>query len=378
MDNSLNKQQPEKFDNYGQYDAGLKSLVKSLQVSFFILVLVIIGMLVYFFTFGGYFTVQPQESIIVLKFGKYLDTFDKDWHWFFPYPVNSFVRIKTNSQLLTVDFRSSQVQLDPMQPPQGDSLEPGRDRYLMTADANIIHASWNFNYRINDPKMYYETFLCPQDPQLNDEYLNAPDGTPMGTRGPQTTLKNMLQSAVIKVTASLPVDNILYTKKNEYRESVEKLFRKMVGDKSGIIIESVTLNNVEAPLKTKAAFEEVTAANQTKSILIDKANEYRVKEENNVVAQQAEIMAAAETYRKQIVSEVKAENIYFEQIYKEYVISPNTVLMALYNYTLSDVLESIDEKFILGSGGEGKTQEIRIKINPEPKRDNKQTPTEGQ
>jgi membrane protease subunit HflK len=378
MDNYQNKNDQEQFDQYGMYESGLKSMVRSLQVSFFFLVLIILGMLIYFFTFGGYFTVNPQEAVIVQRFGKIIGTYTSDWHWFFPYPVNSFVTIKTNPQSMTLDFTANDVKLAPGAPDMGRPLEPGRDSYLITSDANIIHSIWRIEYQVSNPQKYYVTCLCPNDPTKEDETLKATDGRIMGTRGPQTALENMLRNAVIKVTASMPVDDVLYNKKQEYKDAVERVFRKSVLDQDyGIDVIRVTLEKVFPPKKTKQAFDEVTMASQTKSTLIDKAKEYRVRENNQAIAMQAEILADAETYRKQIVSEVKAETIYFNRIYKEFVANPETVLMALYNNTLSDVLGAVDEKYILGSRESGK-QEVRIKINPEPKKTRKEKTNKGQ
>ena len=368
MDNT-NKKQDTGYhaDHQGQYDSGLRSLVKSLQVSFFILVIIIVGMLVYFFTFGGYFIVKPQEAVIVLRFGKYVDTYTEDRHWFFPHPVNSLIHIKTNPQILTVDFKASSTALDEQQAQMGGPLDPGRDSYLLTGDANIIHASWILEYQVANPKKYYENCFCPEDPLNDDEVLVAArDGVVLGTRGPQTILRETLRNVVLKVTAGKPVDDVLYEKKQAYKDQVQALFDKAIVNLDiGIKINSVALQQAYPPQRTKAAFGEVTAANQAKSTMIDTANEYRVKLENSVFAEKAEILADATTYRKQIVSEVKAENIYFEKINAEYATSPDTVLMALYNYTLSDVLGKIQEKYIV-TRGSGKQQQIRLKITPEP------------
>lgn len=368
MDN-MNKKQDAGYhaDHEGQYDSGLKSLIRSLQISFFVLVIIIVGMLAYFFTFGGYFIVKPQEAVIVLRFGKYIDTYTEDWHWFFPHPVNSLIRIKTNPQFLTVDFKSSAVVMDEQQAQMGGPLDPGRDSYLLTGDANIIHTSWLLEYQVTNPKKYYENCFCPDNPLNDDEVLVAEkDGVVLGTRGPQTILRETLKNVVLRVTAGKPVDDVLYEKKQAYKDEVQALFDKaIVALDIGIKINSVALQQAYPPQKTKAAFGEVTAANQTKSTMIDAANGYRVKLENSVYSEKAEILAAATTYKKQIVSEVKAENIYFEKINAEYAASPDTVLMALYNYTLSDVLGKIQEKYIV-SKGTGKQQQIRLKINPEP------------
>ena len=63
-----------------------------------------------------------------------------------------------------------------------------------------------------------------------------------------------------------------------------------------------------------------------------------------------------------------AGDVYFLSILEAYRRSPDTVLMALYNQTLADVLENQDAKYILGTDASGRAKQVRIKINPEPRR----------
>ena len=60
----------QRFDRSGRYESGLNSLVKSLKWAFRLLLVAIIAMIIYFFTWGGYFTVEPQQAVIVLRFGE--------------------------------------------------------------------------------------------------------------------------------------------------------------------------------------------------------------------------------------------------------------------------------------------------------------------
>ncbi|QSH40188.1 protease modulator HflK [Lentisphaerota bacterium ZTH] len=359
---------PEQHDHYGQFDSGLKSLVKSLQISFIFLVLIIVGMLVYFFSFGGYFTVKKnQEAVIVLRFGKYVNTYVEGWHWFFPYPVNSFVRIKTNQQSISVDFTSMKTSAIPGVT-SSRTLVPGQDKYLLTGDANIVHSRWVLNYRIVNPKTYYLNFFCPPVPTESDQvFIDKKDGYVLGTRGPRTMLRSMLRDAAIQATARMEVDDVLTHKQTEYKQLVTSMITGMVEkQKCGIQVVSVELPMIEPPASTKAAFREVTNASNTKSQLIDKAREYQVREENNVLARKAEILATARAYEKEVVSEVSAEAIYFLSILKAYEDNPDTVLMVLYNNTISEVIGGVDQKYILSSRKDGGKQEVRIKLNPEP------------
>ena len=344
------------FDRSGQYESGLKSLVKSLQWAFGLLLVVIIGMLVYFFTGGGYFAVEPQRAVIVVKFGKIQETYTTGGHWFLPYPVNQFIRIQTNQQSMDVNFVAAEM---PDGSGSGQSLEPGRDSYLLTGDANIIHTMWTINYQVTNPAKYYETLTMPAKPVDNDRVMPDVVETDAngftGTRGPQTLVRNLFRQAVIQVTAGRKVDDILYDKQTEYSDEVSRLFSKLLTDADcGMVVESVSLNRVFPPQKTKAAFDEVAAANNTQSSLYSKAQEYQVQTANDALARQAEILAAAETYRKEAVSTIQAESNYFRSINQEYAVSPKTVLMALYNSTLAEVLQAQEEnKFILGTGNSG-------------------------
>ena len=368
------KTEPAGFDTSGRYESGLRSLVKSLQWAFAILLVVIVLMLIYFFSLGGYFSVEPQQAVIVTRFGKIENTLTTGGHWYFPYPVHRFIRVQTNQQYLRIAFLQSQVNPDDVK----DAFEPGLDSYLITGDANIVQSAWTLGYRIADPAKYYETLATPELPVVNgrvvddDEVVDADGFT--GKRGPRTMLTNMFKQAVIRVSAASKVDEILASGQARYSEAVQSEFVKLLQQADcGIEMESVVLDQILPPGKTKEAFAEVTAANTTMSTLRNQAETYRVEAENDTMARRAEILASAETYRKQAVSTVKAESTYFKSILKEYQSHPRAVLMALYTTALSGALAELpEEKFVLSSGGN--KQQMWLRLNPEPKRTADKTP----
>ena len=82
------------FDTSGRYEGGLRSLVKSLQWAFGVLLVLIVLMLIYFFSWGGYFSVEPQQEVIVMRFGRICATHKSGAHWYFPYPVHRFIKVQ--------------------------------------------------------------------------------------------------------------------------------------------------------------------------------------------------------------------------------------------------------------------------------------------
>lgn len=374
-------------ESYGYYTSGIQALMKGLHAGFVMLAALIVVMLVWFFTFGGFFTVNPQETILVFRFGKLVNKFTEDWHWVFPYPVDSIVSIPTSRQKITVRkfmpdkkivaFGEAQA---PEEQGQGP-LIPGKDGYLLTADANIIHTEWEINYQITNPEKYYLKCLCPVIPIQDDELLRNPvDNRVLGTRGPRTLLKSVLEDVVIKVTASQKVEDSLYKKYAEYSDAVATQYIKAITDMDiGVTVESVLLTSKSPPGKTIKAFYDVISAEQEKEYLKDQAKSYAIETVNGAQAEASQIKVEADAYRKRVISEVRSESFYFEKLLKEYKENPDSVLVTLYNNTLSEVLPTVKDKFIITRKDGDSKQQIRLKLNPEPvvAAENKKTENKG-
>ena len=356
------------FDRSGRYDAELKSLAKSLRVAFLLLLIGIIATLIYFVSGAGYFSVEPQQAVIVSRFGRIAGTYTSGGHWFLPFPVNQFIRVQTSQQLLEVDFSAAATPNG-----GGDSLEPGRDTYVMTGDANIVHSSWTIAYRVDNPEKFYCNLLTPLFPVENgkvtpdDEFKDADGMT--GTRGPVTLLRNLFRRAVITVTAQSVVNDILYAGQSKYSDDVRREFARLVtAHDCGIVIENVGLNRIYPPVKTKEAFEEVTSAANASSALRNEALAYKVTQENEAVSRSAAIIAAAEAYKNRITAQLEAQSDHFNKIYEQHRNNPGTLTMALYTEMLKEVAADVykdGDKFVLGPQGSGKS--LWLKLNREPK-----------
>lgn len=366
MDNSKEKRIQEQV---GLFELGQKALVRLSKVLFLAMVVMISGMLVYYVTASGLCSVKPQESAIVLRFGKYVTTHTEGWHWYPPSPIYSFIYIKTSQQSLDVSFEALQERQMAGMETANTNLVPGTDLYLLTGDSNIIHTSWRLQYRVTNPRKYFETILGPKDPLKPDQLqIDTNTNVRQGVRGPQTMIKNILGSVILKVTAENKVDSLLYEEKEAYRNEVTRLFAMEIAKlDAGIEIDGLQLSQVLPPLPTRKSFSEVTEANQERGTLIELAEQYRVNLENETQVRAQQIRSFAETYRTKVVAQVESESIYFKNIYEQYKENPETVLTALYNSTLTNVLSAVEEKYIISSSGD-KHRQVRLKLNPEPRK----------
>jgi len=344
----------------GVMDSGMQALVRSLRFAFLALVVIIIGTIIYFFTLGGYIAVPPQEAVIVLRFGKFYGEYTRGPHWFFPYPVNQFVWIPTAPQTIRVEYLAEPLAKNAK---PRSWLDAGLDHYLLTSDTNIIHTAWGFNYIVTEPKTYYERCMTPTDPRNKDDMFPYGTTPPTG-RGPQTLLKSLFNEAVVSVTAGMSVDDII-TRQGEYRDRVfEQFAQSVIAMDLGIVIDNLNLDRVEPPTQTQAAFLEASSASATSDTYITEANTYAIRTVSGAEGLANQLLADADSYKLQVVSQLRSESIYFNSILTEYEKSGNTVLVALYNEVAGEALAGVRDKYLRGTGN-GELKQLRMKLNPE-------------
>ena len=352
--------------------AGIEALTGSFRYVFILLTIFIFGTIVWYFTFWGYFTVEPQEAVIVLKFGKITNVYKDNWHWAFPYPVNRIVRIPRDRQVMMIKAfwpnPSVNVPTGEEMAAMAQPIVPGRDGSLITGDANIIHTQWEIVYEISNPEKYFSSCLCPDDPGSPDENMVNPlNGKVAGTRGPQTMLKSIFEDEIIKATAVQKVEDPLYKEVTKYQDKVEKgISDALLTWDIGVTLKSALLKDKTPPFSIVAAFHDVINAEQQSESIKLKAKNYAVKAEQEAQTESKNIIVDSEVYKSRLVSEIESESVYFKKILVEYRQNRQSVLIPLYTDTVVSLLEKIKDKYIIPESNKGEKQELRIMLNPEP------------
>lgn len=119
-----------------------------------ILILVVGVIVVVLWT--SWFTVQPEETGIVQRFGKVMRTAGPGLHFKLPYGIET-VRLLPTARVLKEEFgfRTVSVSTVPGQKTRYDSRGSYKDESLMlTGDLNVIDVQWIVQYRIEDPIRY--------------------------------------------------------------------------------------------------------------------------------------------------------------------------------------------------------------------------------
>lgn len=328
-------------------DTGGQALAEALRLSFRLLrgamALILLGYLA-----SGIFVVQQHERAVVLLFGKVAGLGadrikDPGLHWTWPRPFSEIVKLPTE-RVQTLETRSfwygreSDFQ-DNAGP--GPTLRPDTDGYLVTGDANLLHARWAVRHSIAKPLAYR-----------------------FGFADIDTVLRDELDRAVVLVSSRFGVDRALRTDLEACREAVEAELRRRADQLDlGIRVQGVDILAVTPPRQVAESFDAVTQSAQERAQMISDARAYAVRTVNEAQGEGERVRSEGEAFRQARVTDVKAQADAFMRIYAKWKDSPDTVARTLLQDGVRRALAGVEQKYVVHARGDN--QEIRLQLSPE-------------
>lgn len=271
-------------------DPAQQSLADALRVMFFLLKLVMIGLVVGFLWTGCY-TVQPQEVGIRLFMGRIVGADPLEQivppggpYFAAPYPIMQVLKVPTTSRnvRLTDAFwfqrSAAAVGLTAAEQQQyAGPIDPQRHGSLLTGDANIVHAQWAVTYVVHDPVSFVRR-IPPEEA--------GTDGP--GRTGFDPSDPRQLMLAADRLIARVAEQAIIYTVAQVTADQVHKVLGPGDFDiarrhmqqtldhlRSGLRVENVSATDIRFPLTVRDAFEAVTRAESERARQIEDAQRER-------------------------------------------------------------------------------------------------------
>jgi membrane protease subunit HflK len=333
-------------------DAGSQALGEALRSSFAIVKIVMLLMVLAFFS-SGFFTVGPQEKAVILRFGKPVGEgrqvlLNAGLHWSFPYPIDEVVKIPITEQQIvssTVGWymTTPEAELSGEEFPASATLNPAIDGYVITADRNILHTRATLRYHIDDPIRYVFSFT------------NA-----------ATTVQNALNNALLFTAANFNVDDILLNRQNEFREAVQQRVTDLAEQEQlGIVIEQCDVES-KPPRQLQNVFSQVTEARENRNKALIDAHSYENQVTNSAGAQAVSIIYQAEAAQSNYVASITAEARRFSDLLPQYESNPGLFAQQTLVQTMAQVLMNVQDKIYLPQRADGKPRELRLMLNREP------------
>jgi modulator of FtsH protease HflK len=336
-------------------DAGSQALSEALRSSFAIVQFVMVG-LVLVFLGSGFFVVGPQQTAIILRFGKPVSEgrdalLGPGLHWSFPYPIDDHV-IVSISGLQQVRSSAGWYATTPaaeaagteIPPPSGTPINPAVDGYVLTADGNIIHSRATLTYRIREPVKYVFDFVNGSN-----------------------AVKDVADSAVLYCASRYTVDAILTRDVSSFNDAVRQRATELLAAHDlGVEIEQCSVQSI-APRQIQGSFDDVLKAELGRSKVLDQAKSYSSQVLSKANADSGSRINAAESDRVRVVNEVASRADQFNDLLPTYQENPALFVQRRLTETLGRVLTNLQDKIYVSDSPGGKTRELRLLFNREPK-----------
>jgi len=274
----------------------------------------------------GFYQVEPDEQGVVLRFGQYIKTTNPGLNYHLPYPIEAaFTPQVLAEHQENIGFRTRQ---------RGTTVTKTNvpdESLMLSGDQNIVDVQFTVLWVISDANKYL---------------FNLED---------QKKTVGIVAEAAMREHVGLSRGEDVRTKKRlEAESTVKELMQKTLDSyDSGILVTGVKLEKADPPPSVIDAFEDVQRAQQDRRKLENEAKSYANKRLGDARGQSAQIVEAAEAYRKQTVAEADGEAQRFISIYNEYKVAKEVTRRRMFLESMEKVLSRSNKVIIEGNAGSG-------------------------
>ncbi|WP_201026670.1 MULTISPECIES: FtsH protease activity modulator HflK [Sphingobium] len=230
--------------------------------------------------------VGPQERGVVTLLGKYSRTLTPGISLTLPAPFENVATVDVE-EIRAIDIGSPTAQ---------------SENLVLTGDQNIIDLAYSVRWNIRNPELYLF--------QLSD---------------PDATVREVAESAMRSVVASVSLDDALGAGRTEIEQQVEQRMQEILDSyRSGIRVQGVAIKQADPPTAVNDAFKAVSAAQQTAQTYLNEAR------------------AAAQ----QVTAKAQGEAAAFDKVYEQYRLAPEVTRRRMYYETMEGVLSNVDKTIV--------------------------------
>mgnify|MGYP001574461984 CR=1 FL=1 len=290
--------------------------------------IIVVGALLLIFLWSTWFTVQPEETGIVQRFGAVHRTAGPGLHFKFPDGIER-VRLVPTARVLKEEFGFGTAA----------TADGGRTQYaadkkgfkdvslMLTGDLNVIDVQWIVQYRIEDPVRYL-----------------------FRVRESRQTIRDIAESVTRRVVGNRLGSDVLTVGRVAVSTEIKNEMQKILSDyETGVRLVTVELQDVTPPDTVKPAFNEVNEARQDRERTINQAQEQANREIPKARGEATRTITEAEGYAVERVNRANGEATRFRAVLAEYQRAPEVTRRRLYLEAMGSILPEAKALYIVDS-----------------------------
>lgn len=276
---------------------------------------------------SSWFTVQPEETGVVQRFGAVVRTVGPGLHFKLPYGIET-VRLVPTARVLKEEFGFRTAATRPGQRTQYADNKAYKDQSLMlTGDLNVIDVQWIVQYRIEDPVRYL-----------------------FRVRESRQTIRDIAEAVMRRIVGNRLGSDVLTVGRVAVSTEIKEEMQKILSEyETGVRLVTVELQDVTPPDPVKPAFNEVNEARQDRERTINQAQEQANREIPKARGEAARTITEAEGHALERVNRAQGEATRFRAVLDEYQRAPEVTRRRLYLEAMSAILPEAKSVYIVDS-----------------------------
>ncbi len=289
-------------------------------------VLIILAVMLFQLIYSSFYTIEPGERGVVLRFGQYARTTTPGLHFKIPYLEDM---TKVNVEAVRKEEFGFRTRL-PGKSSVFDKRGFHSESLMLTGDKNVINVAWIVQYKVSDPvKFLYKVRNVTQAVRDNSETVTR------------------------RIVGNMDFDYVLGNReilagmaKHELQRDLDKL-------ECGVNLVTLQLLDINPPDAVKPAFNEVNEADQDMKRLVNEAEETYNRVIPKARGSAKKIIEEAHGYAVQRVNQAKGETNRFNAIVAEYLKAKEVTRRRMYLEAMQTILPHVDHVYVMSKNGQG-------------------------
>lgn len=301
-------------------DSGGDKMLSGVGAGFAKILLVVAALFLLNVIASSFYTIEPGERGVILRFGKYSKTTSPGLNFKVPLVDQLFKVDVEKVQKEEFGFRTR----IPAQRTVYDKSSHQAEALMLTGDKNVIDVQWIVQYKINDP--------------LNFLFK---------VKDPSQAVRDVSETSIRRVVGNQDFDYALANRELIEMSTSQELQEILDRYESGVKIVTVKLQDVNPPDMVKPAFNEVNEADQDMKRLVNEAEETYNRVIPKAKGSAKQILEESHGYATERVNLAKGEAGRFVNILAEYKVAKAVTKRRMYLETMQKILPQVDSIYLI-------------------------------
>ena len=276
----------------------------------------------------AYYTVGPEETGIVLRFGRYIRQSGPGLHFKLPLGVETATMVKTG-RVFKEEFGFRGI--SPGIRSRFTEKGYGGESMMLTGDLNVIEVKWIVQYKIRDPQKWL---------------FAVQDGV--------SAIRDLSEAVMRAIVGNRYGDEVLTLARVEIANQSQKDLQRLLDSyETGVQVVTVKLQDVNPPEPVQPAFNEVNEARQQKERMINEAQEAYNREIPKALGEAKRVVTEAEGFATERVNRAQGEAKRFTDVLAAYRQAKEVTKRRMYLEAMKQILAKAGRVYVVDESVKG-------------------------